>query len=135
MALDTFADRNPVLAIYSKMYLGPALKVCIKNLGVLAARFKSQNRAAISLGRPEAVHWGVEPGGEAMYTWLVGIFKKGTDTPLPDEVYDFLDDHDDDISAAVRDAMPGKKISINGWAHRNRYLIWEAMYGSARPPS
>jgi hypothetical protein len=134
MALDNFADRNPVLKVYTAMYLGPALKVCIKNLGVLAARFKSQNRAAISLGRPEVVHWAVEPGGEPMYRWLVGIFKQGHTTPLPDEVYDFLDDHDDDISAAVRDPLPSKKISVNGWADRNRYAIWETMYGSATPP-
>jgi hypothetical protein len=134
MALDHFADRNPVLAIYTKMYLGPALKVCIKNLGVLAARFKSQNRAVISHGMHNAVHWNIEPGGEPMYHWLVGIFKQGTDTPLPDSVYEFLDDHDDDISAAVRDSLPSKKISVNGWAHRNRHAIWEAMYGSARPP-
>jgi hypothetical protein len=135
MALDTFSDKHPVLAIYTKMYLGPALKVCIKNLGVLAAMRKSQNRTAIGLGMPNAVSWGVEPGGEAMYYWLVGIFKKGPDTPLPDSVYEFVDDHDADISAAVRDSMPGSRISINGWAHRNRYLIWEAMYGSARPPA
>ena len=107
MALDTFSDKHPVLAIYTKMYLGPALKVCIKNLGVLAAMRKSQNRTAIGLGMPNAVSWGVEPGGEAMYYWLVGIFKKGTDTPLPDSVYEFLDAHDGDISAAVRDSMPG----------------------------
>ena len=135
MALDTFSDKHPVLAIYTKMYLAPALKVCIKNLGVLAAMRKSQNRTAIGLGMPNAVSWGVEPGGEAMYYWLVGIFKKGTDSPLPDSVYEFLDAHDGDISAAVRDPMPGGRISINGLAHRNRYLIWEAMYGSARPPA
>ena len=91
MALDTFSDKHPVLAIYTKMYLGPVIKVCIKNLGVLAAMRKSQNRTAIGLGMPNAVSWGVEPGGEAMYYWLVGIFKKGTDTPLPDSVYEFLD--------------------------------------------
>jgi hypothetical protein len=135
MGLDTFADKHPVLAVYSKMYLGPALKVCIKNLGVLAARYKSQNRAVISHGMPNAVQWNVEPGGEPMYRWLVGLFKVGHTTPLPDAVYEYLDDHEDDISAAVRDAMPGSRISINGWAHRNRYLIWEAMYGSARPPA
>jgi hypothetical protein len=135
MALDAFSDKHPVLKIYTAMYLGPALKVCIKNLGVLAAMRKSQNRTAIGLGMPDAVSWGVEPGGEPMYRWLVGIFRKGTDTPLPDSVYDFLDENDSAISAAVRDSMPGSKISINGWAHRNRFLIWEAMYGSARPPA
>jgi hypothetical protein len=135
MALDNFADRHPVLKVYTAMYLGPALKVCIKNLGVLAARFKSQNRAAIGMGMPDVVHWAVEPGGEPMYRWLVGLFKVGHTVTLPDSVYEFLDDHEDDISAAVRDKMPSQRISINGWAHRNRLAIWEAMYGSARPPA
>jgi hypothetical protein len=135
MALDAFSGKHPVLKIYSAMYLGPALKVCIKNLGVLAAHRKSSNRGAISNGMPDAVSWGVEPGGEAMYRWLVGIFKQGHTATLPDEVYEYLDDHDDDISAAVRDPLPSRKISVNGWAERNRFLIWEAMYGSARPPS
>ena len=57
----------------------------------LAAIRKSQNRGAISEGMPDAVSWGVEPGGEAMYRWLVGIFKKGTDTPLPDSAQYLMD--------------------------------------------
>ena len=133
MALDTFSDKHPVLAIYTKMYLG-------RRSGLHREPRRARRDAQVpdprrSPGMPNAVSWGVEPGGEAMYYWLVGIFKKGTDSPLPDSVYEFLDDHDGDISAAVRDPMPGARISINGWAHRNRYLIWEAIYGSARPPA
>jgi hypothetical protein len=135
MAIDQLSGKNPVLAIYVNSYLGPALKNCIKQLGELAGMFKSQNRGAISAGMPNAVHWAIEPGGEAMYYWLVGLFRQGPDAPLPDAVYSYLDDQDDDISAAVNDPMPGSRGSINGWAHRNRYAIWEAMYGSARPPN
>jgi hypothetical protein len=134
MAVEELSGKDPVLSIYVSSYLGPALKTCIAQLGALAGMYKSQNRGAISAGMPNAVNWAVEPGGEAMYAWIVGIFKQGADAPITDPVFSYLDDQDDDISAAVNDRMPGSRGPINAWAARNRYAIWEALYGSARPP-
>jgi hypothetical protein len=134
MAVEEFSDKDPVLSIYVKSYLGPALKTCIAQLGQLAGMVRSQNRSAINAGMPDAVNWNVEPGGVAMYAWMVGIFKQGATAPISDPVLSYLDDQDDDISAAVDDRIPSGRNAINEWGVRNRYAIWESLYGSARPP-
>lgn len=138
MALDQYAGRaNPIFAVYINAYLGPGIKNCMKGLGVIANIMSRQNRDIIASGDPVAlahVQWSVEPGGEAAYLFLAQIFKVKAAASLTDAAWDYFDDHRDDLSAAVGDSMPKGRRSVPGWAARNRLVLWQAFYGSTKPP-
>jgi len=136
LAIEHFASKsaNPFIAVYVNAYLGPGIKNCMKLLGDIAAIYGRQNRSAIEQDQAWGVNWAVEPGGEPLYAYVRLVFKQGAGAPLGDAAYSYLDDHEDDFSAAVDDAMPGSRASIGDWASRNRYALWETLYGSIRPP-
>jgi hypothetical protein len=136
MALDHFSGKlNPVFAVYVNAYLRPCIQNCVAQLGKIAGIISSQNRAAIGEGHPEFVtNWYVEPGGEGAYLFLAQVFKVGGAAAINDEAWSYFRDHDDDLAAAVGEALPSSRRSLGAWAHRNRYALWESFYGSTRPP-
>jgi hypothetical protein len=137
MALEHFAGKvaNPIFAVYVNSYLRPCIQNCIANLGKIAGIISAQNREAIGAGHPEFVtNWNVEPGGEGVYLFLAQVFKVGGAAAINDEAWAYFRDHDDDLAAAVGEAVPKARRTLGSWAHRNRYLLWEAFYGSTRPP-
>jgi len=137
MALDHFSGKvgNPIFAIYVNSYLRPALQNCMAQLGKIANIISSQNRAAIGAGHPEYVmNWNVEPGGEGAYLFLAQVFKVGGAASINDEAWSYFRDNDDDLEAAVGEAMPSQRRAVGAWASRNRYALWEAFYGSTQAP-
>jgi hypothetical protein len=136
MALDHFSGKlNPVFAVYVNSYLRPCIQNCVAQLGKIAGIISEQNRAAIGAGHPEYVtNWYVEPGGEGAYLFLAQVFKVGGAAGINDEAWEYFRDHDDDLAAAVGEAMPSSRRTLGSWAHRNRYALWESFYGSTRPP-
>jgi hypothetical protein len=137
MALDHFSGKvgNPIFAVYVNSYLRPALQNCMAQMGKIAGIISDQNRSAIGAGHPEYVmNWKVEPGGEGAYLFLAQVFKVGGAAEPNDEAWSFLTDNDDDLEAAVGEAMPKNRRTVGPWASRNRSALWEAFYGSTRPP-
>lgn len=135
MGLDHWAGKsNPIFAAYVNGYLGPGIRNCIQQIGGLANTNRSQNRGLLSDSHfIRAIYFNVEPGGEPVWVYLHWIFKNGP-MPIAPTVYDYFDEHRDEISAAVKDRTPSSRDSIPAWAYRNRYALWETFYGSAKPP-
>lgn len=137
MALDHFAGKvgNPIFAVYVNSYLRPAIQNCVAQLGKIAGIISAQNRAALDAGHPEFVtNWNVEPGGEHVYLFLAQVFKAGGAAAIDDAAWDYLRDNADELEAAVGERLPGERRTVGAWAQRNRFLLWEAFYGSTRPP-
>ena len=80
------------------------------------------------------MNWQVEMGGEAMYLYLIQVYKVGPVAPVSDDAWEFLDDHRGDLEAAVGNPMPKSRRTVSVWASKNRKNLWESFYGSVKPP-
>jgi hypothetical protein len=137
MALDHFSGKvgNPIFAVYVNSYLRPCIQNCVAQLGKIAGIISAQNRSLIGGGHPELVaNWNTEPGGQGAYLFLAQVFKLGGAAAINDDAWSYFRDHDDDLEAAVGEAVPSNRRTIGTWASRNRYALWEAFYGSTQPP-
>jgi hypothetical protein len=137
MALDHFSGKvgNPIFAVYVNAYLRPCIQNCVAQLGKIAGIISAQNRSLIGGGQAALItNWNVEPGGEGAYLFLAQVFKVGGAAAINDEAWAYFRDHDDDLEAAVGQAMPRERRVLGVWAHRNRYALWESFYGSTTPP-
>ena len=95
MALEHFGSKsaNPFIAVYVSAYLGPGIKNCMANIRSIAATISKQNRGLIEAGEGKYVNWQVEMGGEAMYFYLIQVYKVGPVAPVSDAAWEYLDDH------------------------------------------
>jgi hypothetical protein len=136
MALEHFGGKsaNPFIAVYVSAYLGPGIKNCMANIRSIAATISKQNRGLIEAGEGKYVNWQVEMGGEAMYLYLIQVYKVGPVAPVSDAAWEFLDDHRGDLEAAVGAPMPKNRRTVSVWASKNRKNLWESFYGSVKPP-
>jgi hypothetical protein len=136
MALEHFGGKsaNPFIAVYVSAYLGPGIKNCMANIRSIAATISKQNRGLIEAGEGKYVNWQVEMGGEAMYLYLIQVYKVGPVAPVSDAAWEFLDDHRGDLETAVGDPMPKSRRTVSVWASKNRKNLWESFYGSVKPP-
>jgi len=136
MALEHFGGKsaNPFIAVYVSAYLGPGIKNCMANIRSIAATISKQNRGLIEAGEGKYVNWQVEMGGEAMYLYLIQVYKVGPVAPVSDDAWEFLDDHRGDLEAAVGNPMPKSRRTVSVWASKNRKNLWESFYGSVKPP-
>jgi DNA-binding FrmR family transcriptional regulator len=137
MALDHFSGKmgNPIFAVYVNSYLRPCIQNCVAQLGKIAGIISAQNRSLIEAGEARFItNWHTEPGGEGAYLFLAQVFKMGGAAAPNDEAWTYLKENDDDLEAAVGEAMPSDRRMIGPWASRNRFALWESFYGSTRPP-
>jgi hypothetical protein len=137
MALDHVSGKvgNPIFAVYVNSYLRPCIQNCVAQLGKIAGIISAQNRSLIGGGQAALItNWNTEPGGEGAYLFLAQVFKVGGAAGINDEAWSYFRDHDDDLEAAVGEALPRDRRTIGTWASRNRYALWEAFYGSTQPP-
>jgi hypothetical protein len=137
MALDHFSGKmgNPIFAVYVNSYLRPCIQNCVAQLGKIAGIISAQNRSLIGAGEARLItNWHTEPGGEGAYLFLAQVFKVGGAASINDEAWSYFKENDDDLEAAVGEAMPGDRRTIGPWASRNRYALWESFYGSTTPP-
>jgi len=137
MTLEHFGSKsaNPFVAVYVSAYLGPGIKNCMANIRSIAATISKQNRGLIEAGEGKYVNWQVEMGGEAMYLYLIQVYRVGPVAPVSDEAWEFIDDHRGDLEAAVGDSMPKSRRTVSVWASKNRKKLWESFYGSVKPPN
>lgn len=136
MSLEHFGGKtaNPFIAVYVSAYLSPGIKNCMQSIRSIAAIMSRQNRSAIEHGQAWAVDWQVEQGGEAVYAYLMLVYKSGGAAPISDAAWRFFSDHRGDLSAAVGDPMPKERRAVSAWASKNRRALWESFYGSVKPP-
>jgi hypothetical protein len=136
MTLEHFGSKsaNPFVAVYVSAYLGPGIKNCMANIRSIAATISKQNRGLIEAGEGKYVNWQVEMGGEAMYLYMIQLYKVGPVAPISDDAWEFLDDHRGDLESSVGSAVPKGRRTVSVWAAKNKKRLWESLYGSVKPP-
>ena len=136
MTIEHFGAKsaNPFVAVYVSAYLGPGIKNCMANIRSIAATISKQNRGLIEAGEGKYVNWQVEMGGEAMYLYMLQVYKVGPVAPISDDAWEFLDDHRGDFEASVGEAVPKGRRTVSVWSAKNKKRLWESLYGSVKPP-
>jgi hypothetical protein len=94
----------------------------------------------------------VEPGGRAMWNYMLAVFRASSpeELPAPDEdVVDYFNDHREMFSRVATDLMETRGVPtkswflfwrrvdpsrLNSWVFYNRRWIWRLLYGSRRMP-
>lgn len=125
---------NPIFGWYVSKYLGPGIDACIKGMGLIAAKYREQNRGQLESGDIMDVNWAVEQGGEPVYFYMRKLFKDGAITSMTDAAWKYFRSHAAEFSAAAGEKMPAGQRTVSVWAHRHRTEIWQALYGSIRMP-
>ncbi|HUP87130.1 MAG TPA: hypothetical protein VM143_15865 [Acidimicrobiales bacterium] len=136
LAMSGLADKvpNPIFGPYVSKYLGPGIDACIRGMGLIADKYREQNRGQIESGDTILVNWTVEQGGEPVYLYMRQLFKSGAVTPMSAAAWSYFRSHRAEFVAAAGDKMPDSQRSVSTWAYPHRTEIWQALYGSIRAP-
>lgn len=147
----TLLNASVGFTLYSNLYIGPMTSACLSMLAKLEDMVsKSTNRAWIELGKFEYVNWSLEPGGRAMFDFVLKVMHASGPDAVPEPpsaVDEYFVDNEDEFSAGVGTKggdLPTEgwwlwketdKSKIKRWAFRNRDHLWGMLYGSAKVPS
>jgi len=137
--------------LYSNLYIGPMTSACLAMLAKIEDMIsKSTNRAWIELGRFEYVNWSLEPGGRAMFDFMLKLMRAESSAGVPTPagaVDEYLVKYSDEFSAGAGKKggeLPTEgmlfweetdKGKIKSWAFRNRDSLWGMLYGAAKVPA
>jgi hypothetical protein len=146
----TLLGASAIFTVYSNLYIGPMVSACLSAIKRLEDTMsRTQNRTLIALGDFDLVNWSLEPGGRAMFDYMLRLMKAGSaaDTPLPPgKVSDYLVDNEDDFEAGAigKDEMPmtghwfwrdTDDAQIRTWLFRHRRDMWGMLYGDCPIPN
>ena len=147
----TLLNASAGFSLYGNLYIGPMTEAIVGLLAKLDdLNSKGSNRDYIQAGRPEMVNWSLEPGGRAMFDFMMAVMQASSpaDVPEPPKAVDaYMVDREDDFSAGVGKKggeMPTEgalfweetdKGKIKAWCFRNRKHLWGMLYGAAEIPN
>ena len=141
MAIEHFGagSANPFVSGYVTKYLSPGIKNCVQSLRTIGKIEESANIGAITQARPDLVNWAVEPGdssanAEALYGFMVLVFRRGAAAPISNSVHGYMLRHDKDLSAAAGASLPEDRDAMVAWVSAHRHELWQAFYANAREP-
>ncbi|MEE6274606.1 hypothetical protein [Georgenia wangjunii] len=134
-------------------HIGPALEQIDAMLGRLSHQLREQNDDWVRFdGRPARP--GVEPGGRAMWNYMVLVMHAGSSAEVPPpsgDVYDYFDTFRERFDRTTGERARGNdqarpadmptesswivfdqadRSRLPGWIFRNRETIWVSLYGS-----
>lgn len=122
----------------------------LKALGKLIKVAQRINRELIERGEYDLVNWELEPGGRALFDFMMRVMAAGSPadipTPVPSAVSDYFVGNQSDIEemGARGNEMPTSGIlfwekvdneKIATWLFNHRENLWAIFYGSAKPNS
>jgi hypothetical protein len=147
----TLLGASAGFTLYANLYIGPMTSAILSMLSKLEDMIsKSTNRAWIELGKFEYVNWSLEPGGRAMFDFMLKVMSASSASQVPQPpsaVDEYLVDYEDDFSAGVGESggeLPTEgwwlweetdKSKIKSWAFKNRAHLWGMLYGAAKVPT
>lgn len=136
----------PHFALYSTLYLKPALKVIAKQIGVLVENLSDINRVAVEV-TGDLMYPNAEPGGQEMFDLLVKVMHAEDEAgfpALPSRVKEYLFDHREKLSTGAEADVPTEgslfwkhldAAAGRRWLFANRKRIWAMFYGSMKVPN
>jgi hypothetical protein len=133
------------MGLYANLYLVPATKAILAGITRLTEHLHEENLAwTAAFGRP--ANFAVEPGGEAMWDFMVAVMRARSvgDIPsIPGQVRDFLVEHRDRLEAGSKEEVPTTgwgfwreldSPQAREWIFRQRRSLWAMLYGSMQVP-
>ncbi|MBE2184438.1 MAG: hypothetical protein IAE89_13500 [Anaerolineae bacterium] len=163
----TLLGCSAVFGLYANLYLGPAVTTAVTLIAKIQDhKSRGWNRDMIqSLENFDAVDWSLEPGGRAMFDFMLPVMHAanwgGVPAPVPQTILNYFEDNEDDFNAGVgnnpkKDKTPGKHSMggegsampmegmidetpdvqrIKYWVFNNRQNLWAMFYGNCAVPS
>jgi hypothetical protein len=135
----------PHFALYSTLYLKPALKIIAKQIGVLVENLSDVNRVSVEV-TGDLMYPNAEPGGQEMFDLMVKVMHAEDESgfpELPSGVKEYLFDHREKLSIGAEADVPTEGIffwkhldGLEGrrWLFANRKRVWAMFYGSMKVP-
>lgn len=136
--------------LYSNLYIGPMVSACLSLLSKVENLLsKGKNRQYIEMGDFRSVNWRLEPGGRAVFDFMLAVMKSGSSDEVPavpQFVKNYMIKQEDSINAGVGgkyNELPTtgwwlwKKVDdkkIKWWVFRNRQNLWGMLYGACAVP-
>jgi hypothetical protein len=145
----TLLGASAGFTLYSNLYIGPMVSACLDQLKRIEDTLsRTTNRSWIQLGQFDAVNWTIEPGGRAMFDYMLQLMGAASAAAVPvprGKANDYLVDNEDDFEAGVggKDGMPMSGHwfwrdtddgSIRQWLFRHRTAMWAMLYGDCPVP-
>lgn len=146
----TLLNVSPTMYGLLTTHIGPALSAISSNWSTIENHLRERNDVWYATYGAEAVDWNREPGGRAVFDYLVSVFRAsapGELPPIPADVGQFFMDQRALLNAAMRalgiEEMPTERSWIlrqrlsreqfKEWIFHNRELVWRLIYGTTRP--
>ena len=135
----------PHFALYSTLYLKPALKIIAKQFGMLVENLSDYNRTSVEV-TGDLMYPAAEPGGQEMFDLMIKVMHAEDESgfpALPSGVKEYLFDHREKLSAGVEADVPTEgslfwkhfdSSAGRSWLFDNRKRVWALFYGSLNPP-
>jgi hypothetical protein len=151
LAGETFAagvsilDAPAPMVLYANLYLMPAIKIIMAQIGQLVEIFHKENVEWVKL-TGELYRCNVEPGGCSMFDFMLKVMRAGSDQDVPvlvDPVKKYLMDHREQLEAGTDEEIPTtgwwfwrdiESGEARKWMFAHRRRIWAMFYGSMPVP-
>jgi hypothetical protein len=146
----TLLNASMGFSLYNNIYIGPMVDACLAQIEKITDLLsKGPNRTYISLGQFDLVNWDIEPGGRAVFDYMLMVMQAGEPSavgmPSP-AVAKYLIENRSDLNAGLRnqDDLPtesswifwreidGRKVGP--WLFANRTDVWAMLYGDCDVP-
>jgi len=137
-------------SLYVNLYLIPAATVATNAAARLVREHNHMlNRLDMANNNPDMVDWTVEPGGRAMWDFMVAVMGAGSPVevpfPIPDAVGGYVVDEKERFESGTKEEVPTtgywfweevdqEQLRVQSWVFRNRQSLWAMLYGSITPP-
>lgn len=144
----TLLGASAGITLYANLYLGPMVSACLAMIDKIAdMRSKTHNRGMIALGHYDLVNWMIEPGGRAMFDYMLTVMRADDSSeisaPKGDLEEYFLDQRGKFNSGIKKGEMPVdgwiwhdiKGPQFKEWVIDHRKDIWGMLYGAMEVPN
>ena len=150
-AVGTLIGAASGVNIMLSFYIGPMTDACLKALGGLEDVGRTVNRDLIAQGLYDKVNWSLEPGGRAVFDFMLAVRNasgpEAVPSPVPKAVADYFVDNKSEIEAGVTGGDEGEAMPTTGhwfwkktdpkkiakWVFDHKQYLWEIFYGSKQP--
>jgi hypothetical protein len=143
----TLLGASAGITLYANLYIGPMVSACLVMIDRIAdMRSRTHNRGMIALGHYDSVNWLIEPGGRAMFDYMLRVMHADgeSDTPAPTgAAAEYFLSQRSKFNAGVRsgempvDGWIWREInseSFKRWVFNRRQDVWGMLYGAMDVP-
>ena len=145
-ALATLAGLPAHMGLYANLYLVPMTTAIMAGISRLSGLLQQENDVWTAVfGAP--LRYGVEPGGQPMWQFMVSVMQAGSEAQVPaisSDIAGYLLEHRSALEAGAGETVPTsgwwfwrslQSARARQWIFNNRARVWGMFYGSRTVPN